>query len=567
MKQQLSEEHIAAVNRDRRVVVQQDITGFAASSDSVDIELVKEAGLDFIDNQGARIDSMWWDFGVGNEAYWPSRVMSVLDSPSTKAWVAKAINPLRAIVEETRKRGIEVFFAYRVNGDERGAGDSMRNAHPDWLIPKEPEDDLRWISSVHSYHVLPRRRERPRLWNYAVQGVRDYMLSILRELAEDYELDGIEIDFARISPVLPAGRQWENRGALTDFMRSVRSMLLEVEEGRGRPFLLSARVPETLVGCHFDGMDVETWVREELVDIFVLGSRSFDVDIPAFRRITSGTHIKLYPTIDDHHASDGYRHPPIEVLRGIFANWWHQGADGIQTFNFHQANPETVDRMLTSKADRERRAPQRQAHGETWAIHCQAYRDLAAPQAIHEKDKTFVVQRRGGRQSPHVTPPPEDWYTPLRNYHLTNMLAPLPVSLPNDGKADTVLTVAVADDVATAADTVNQIAIRLLLSDPAAERLPDGERLEPATIATTKYPGGRLDTIAPAKGIENQIELRLNNALLDGPAVDGGWLVFEVKPDRFAIGDNLIGLRVSGRPPDAPGEVTVEKLEVRVSYR
>ena len=31
--------------------------------------------------------------------------------------------------------------------------------------------------------------------------------------------------------------------------------------------------------------------REELLDIFVMGCRSFDVDIPAFRRITEGTHI------------------------------------------------------------------------------------------------------------------------------------------------------------------------------------------------------------------------------------------------------------------------------------
>ena len=64
-------------------------------------------------------------------------------------------------------------------------------------------------------------------------------------------------------------------------------MLLEVERERGRPFLLAARVPENLEGCHFDGLDVETWAREQLVDIFVMGCRSFDVDIPAFRSITS----------------------------------------------------------------------------------------------------------------------------------------------------------------------------------------------------------------------------------------------------------------------------------------
>ena len=87
-------------------------------------------------------------------------------------------------------------------------------------------------------------------------------------------------------------------------------MLLEVARKRGRPFLLAARIPENLEGCHFDGIDVETWAQEELLDIFVMGCRSLDVDIPAFRRITEGTNIKLYPCVDDHHASDGYQWPP-----------------------------------------------------------------------------------------------------------------------------------------------------------------------------------------------------------------------------------------------------------------
>ena len=179
-------------------------------------------------------------------------------------------------------------------------------------------------------------------------------------------------------------------------------MLLDVERGRGRPFLLAARVPENLEGCHFDGMDVEKWARERLVDIFVMGSRSFDVDIPAFRRITSGTDIKLYPTIDDHHSSDGYRHPPIEVFRGVIANWWSQGADGVQTFNWHYARPETQDRLGLGRwhPDMPDRFGPNTEPGPAWVTHRQVYRELVSPQAIEQKDKTFVVQRRGGGHAP-----------------------------------------------------------------------------------------------------------------------------------------------------------------------
>ena len=121
---------------------------------------------------------------------------------------------------------------------------------------------------------------------------------------------------------------------LTDFIRSVRALTQEVARKRARPFLLGVRVPENLEGCHFDGLDVETWAREQLIDIIAPGVRNFDVDVAAFRGLTLGTAIRIYPCVDDHHATDGYATPPIEVYRGVAATWWRQGADGIQTFNF-----------------------------------------------------------------------------------------------------------------------------------------------------------------------------------------------------------------------------------------
>ena len=213
-------------------------------------------------------------------------------------------------------------------------------------------------------------------------------------------------------------------------------MLLEVERKRGRPFLLAARIPENLEGCHFDGIDVETWAREELLDIFVMGCRSFDVDIPAFRRITEGTNIKLYPCIDDHHASDGYQWPPIEVMRGVAANWYQQGADGIQTFNFAHATPEGTDRVVG------------QMYLEKgWKTHRQAYHEIGDPDALKHKNKIFVVQRRGGGHGTIVIPNPEDWSTPRFMYFNTNMFGQLPAALDNNGEVDTLLTIAVADDV------------------------------------------------------------------------------------------------------------------------
>ena len=44
----------------------------------------------------------------------------------------------------------------------------------------------------------------------------------LREVATMYDLDGLQLDFARHVPCLPVGRQWELRGHVTELMRMAR---------------------------------------------------------------------------------------------------------------------------------------------------------------------------------------------------------------------------------------------------------------------------------------------------------------------------------------------------------
>ena len=550
MESRLTQEHLAAVNRERRVVVNFDAFPAFMKLPSIDVEHMKETLFEFIDDEATRIDSVWWCFSEGNEANWPSKVLPFIDHPPYREWAAAGFDPVQALLDETQRRGLEAFFSYRINGSDndvpgRIASLPMKEAHPDWLIHT-------WNENLYVAHTS---RHHNGFWNFAFQGVRDYKLSILREVAEGYEFDGMEIDFARVCPVLPPGRQWENREAMTDFMRSVRSMLLEVEKGRGRPFLLAARVPENLQGCHFDGLDVETWAREELVDVFVMGCRSFDVDIAAFRRITAGTSIKLYPALDDHHSTDGYQFPPMEVFRGVLGSWLRQGADGLQTFNLAHARAETLARYGLWDI------------WPAWATHLQLYRELADMDAMLRRNKTFVCQRRGGGHGPTVVPNPEDWNTPRWMYFNTNMLSPLPARLAGDGKADTLLKVYVADDLVAEAERVEQVGLRLLLSDEAARDLPDSDRLERVTIATIGHPDRRLYNTPPAKGIDGQVEVRLNNALLDLEGVDAGWLVFRARPEQFAVGENLVGVSLAERDFDAGADVSIEKLEVHVRFR
>ncbi len=552
----LAAAHLAAVNRKRRVIVNFD-TNFGAPSilrdlAGMDIDHLVKAYFSMIDEKGVQIDSVWWCWLDGNYANYPSKVLPVWDLPGLRKWWKAGIDPVRVFAAETRKRGLETFFSYRLNGTDMTdirplTAPLFKTLHPDWLIRT-------WESSGN-----------PGYWNFAMPGVRKYKVRILQEIVENYDYDGLEIDLARVPINLPPGRQWENRRHLTTFLREVRKMTLEVERKRGRPLLLAARIPENLVGCHFDGIDVETWAREQLVDLLVLGNRSLEVDLPAFRRVTAGTPIKLYPCLDDHHASDGYEKPPIEVLRGVFANWWHQGADGIQTFNFINYTPAGAALLGWKEEDY---IPPSVTHSRpTWALHRQAYREMATPASLKDKDKTFVIQRRGGGHGATVVPDPADWTTPRWMYFLTNMFSQLPTPLANDGKADALLFIEVADDVTAAAERIKQIAVRILLSDAEAKERPAAERLPPVVMACHDQPGRKRLNVPPRKGIEDRIELRLNNALLGRPVVKGGWLLFRARPEQLAVGNNLVSVRLGQRRAPTQGPVVVEMCEIDVVYR
>jgi hypothetical protein len=313
------------------------------------------------------------------------------------------------------------------------------------------------------------------------------------------------------------------------------------------------------------------------VDIFVLGNRSRDVELSAFRRITHGTGIKLYPSWDEHHASDGYYNASIDIYRGVYANFWNQGADGVHTFNLCYPNPKHMQSLGLEMWP---------GLAERWAVQKQIYREIDSPENLRFQDKTFFVQRRGGGHGNTVVPDPEDWSTPREMFTMTNMLAPLPARLDNQGKVDTLLTLSVADTVNGTCDRLGPVTLRMALSDPAAGSLPADDRLPPVIVAPYGHvnnpPDYSYSNLPPAKGIEKQIEVRINNVKLDPARVGGGWmfetvkgpaqaadgwLLFDVDPRVLSSGDNLVGIRVTERPPDARDEMIIERLELHVTYR
>ena len=68
-----------------------------------------------------------------------------------------------------------------------------------------------------------------------------------------------------------------------------------------------------------------------------------------------------------------------------------------------------------------------------------------------------------------------------------------------------------------------------------------------------------------SKDIDKYLQMRINNILTPLPYIDSGWLVFDVLPKHFALGENLIGLRLTNK--NSKQNIMIEKLEVHISYK
>ena len=525
----LSPRHHAALNRRRRITVQYDAHGQLGAP----FQEWLAFRFSYLDQPGSQVDNVTWDIGWGSWAAYPSDVLPRFEHPGLRLWWDQGIDWVARLVAATHSRGLECFWNHRVSEVDvaptveldpghrlmMDAQNPVKAEHPDWVIKTW------WWQG---------------LWNYAVPELRDYQLAILREVAWNYDLDGLQLDFARHIPCLPVGRQWELREGVTAFVASVREMLQEEAVRRGRPYLLAARVPETLAGCRHDGLDIRAWVDGGLVDILTLGSRSMAVDLPAFRALVGDRDVKLQPCFDDHHATDGYRYQSVEFLRGVFANWWQQGADSVATFNWPNADPEAAEATVIRRWGRTgfNEAPA--------GTHGRAYREIGEPKTLAGRDKVFAVERRGG-------------YPWAEGYFNRNDGAPLPLALRHDG-TPAALTVGLSDAVPQGAA---RLTLRLLLfgareGDHVAARL-NGVPLE---MHREDHAWKDAQIFSPAP--------QPRSGGHGNYAIDPGQKLlcaeFRVPDAAGRTGPNEVRVAVAERAPYCTGEIVLEKLELHLRY-
>jgi hypothetical protein len=267
--------------------------------------------------------------------YYPTKVGTVV--PIAKRLCdahAAGVDPFGMLIDGLRGAGKEVFATLRMNDVHNpDAVDAwnlpkVRRDHPDCIVDAEgvAKGEGGWMS-----YCL----------DYSREEVRSYMLAVIEEIAGQYDLDGLQLDWMRFPRHLSGtpDEVWANRGVLTEFTADAAEIL------RKRGMLLAARVPTSLAGCRYLGLDLAEWTRRGLVDFLVASpflttdndpplaemKTAFTKQTTSAKRTQLGVETPLYGAFEFNHAMQS--HCP-ESLRATSTSLYEAGADGIYAFNF-----------------------------------------------------------------------------------------------------------------------------------------------------------------------------------------------------------------------------------------
>ena len=248
---------------------------------------------------------------------------------------------LEIMVEFCRQHGMEIFYSNRMNDVHDSFNPAMlyhlRRQHPEWCLSTRDE------GAQYSY---PDVRSCWSAWNFAVPEIRKATVDALRAVCRTYDIDGIELDFFRhfiyfpetleFKPVTP-----EHLAMMNDMVRNIRRMADEEGLRRGRPILLVGRCLEDTELSKQSGLDVETWLKEDLVDMLsVVNSTEHTPPLDELTAFARRHDTPVYPMIaplptavpDDINDLQA-RMGNLPVWRGHVINLFAQGAAGIQFFN------------------------------------------------------------------------------------------------------------------------------------------------------------------------------------------------------------------------------------------
>lgn len=340
---------------DKRIIFNDDGGDAAVLNSFKNLSLSKEERIEkflqtYLKNiLGTKVTTIFYCTGTVGLVIHTSKVASVLLHANTTTWTNKTeqqninlkerIDPLKVAIEFCRKNKLEIFWSLRMNdihdsGDDEGEKfifkmNRFKQKHPKCLLGSNP-----WPTFG-----------RPTSCDYSKKEVRDLVYEMVKEVCENYDIDGIHLDFCRHAiffrePAFGMHATKEQLDMMTQLIAMIKKMLKEKENERKHPILLAIRIPDSVKYCKVIGLDLETWLKNKLVDILIVGGY---VQFNWWKDAVEFSHkYKTNICIDLSNPAGGER-VSIESYRARAYTAWVSGADGIHLFNFFNFDKPYID--------------------------------------------------------------------------------------------------------------------------------------------------------------------------------------------------------------------------------
>ena len=298
----------------------------------------EDALRSWIDDVGdAGVDTFIQEaYTQGWTTYWRSDRFEYDARPQHRRFLPlldRGIQPLEILLEQCRQRGVEFLAGIRINDNHGhvsvqqgvGAGSSFVLDHPQWHLKQpHPGDYYKMTDAM----------------DFSIQEVRDHVYSVIEELVNRFEVDGIELCF-RDQQYFPHDKGPQCQPLMTELIQRVRKLLKRVGRGRGKRLVLGARVYQTLEECRDQGLDVPEWIHSRLIDYVAPADTMYsDINAPyeTFAQFGRASRCMVYPTILPWSSIRMERRAArmpltLDQQRALARNYFGSGADGVCFYN------------------------------------------------------------------------------------------------------------------------------------------------------------------------------------------------------------------------------------------
>jgi len=289
---------------------------------------------------GTSIDTFTYAVARRDGLFYPSKVgmrfggdiLPLAAASWWRAWhnmqslIDQGLDPLQVLIDRSHEKGLSFIACLRVGAfGEMDAGLNVRHQGS----------------------------------GFKLQPVREHALAVARELAQDYPVDGIELDFTDPSGPAASSLQGyfiaEDLPAYTPLMTEwVRSVAQAVGDRDGGPGVVGARIYPTEQLNLAAGLDVRSWLQEKLIDYVaptVRGTRVLHqhMDIDWLIASAHEQDVSVYPLLHPMYRDDTYANG--QMWRSTFANYRSRGVDGQYTWALKWPFGEAERNVLMEQGD------------------------------------------------------------------------------------------------------------------------------------------------------------------------------------------------------------------------